>query len=56
LTGHQKTDTIDQLMNQLKWLHLEKRNELMIEDNKLNESRDAYIPGGGIAQKFHKNW
>lgn len=54
LTGHLKTDTIEELMNQLKWLHLEKRNEMMVEDNKFNESRDAYIPGGGIAQKFHK--
>ena len=50
LTGHQKPDTIEQLMSQLKWLHLEKRNELIVEDNKANESLNAYIPGGGIGE------
>ena len=37
-------------MSQLKWLHLEKRNELIVEDNKANESLNAYIPGGGIGE------
>jgi hypothetical protein len=55
LTGNEKTDT-DQLVSQLKWLHLEKRNERVVDDNKSNENLDAYVPGGGIAQKFYKIW
>lgn len=57
MTGSEKTD-FEELINQLKWLHLEKRNDHDINENRINSNLNlnAYIPGGGIAQKFYKIW
>jgi hypothetical protein len=52
---------MEEFLNQLKWLHLEKRSNKdlqQIEDNhnKLKSKNGIYIPGGGIAEIFYKTW